>query len=202
VADTAGSERPEDISQVQFQEVQSALDSLLDDLKAGRGDIWWDKTGDIGGGPGRILMIGKALGVIGKEYGWQEVAQLQSDIKEVQVVAVGDKLQAVAVRTSESGGGGSREVLRLYRLQKGQFLTIFAVELKKQVGQDVLASQVGYVKRGKAVDIVLTAKPPVGFTQESYQEFPATDVLPILLPWKDKKARYVMGADGRYAKAP
>src|SRR5262249_42720816 len=164
----------------QFQEAQSALDSLLDDLKAGRSDIWWEKSGDIGGGPGRLLMIGKALGVIGKEYGWQGGARAPGELKDGQLGAVGGKVQAGA------GGRGSREVLRLYGLssQKGQFQTIFAAEVRKQVGADVLASQVAYVKRGKAVDILLTAKPPVGFTQDSYQEFPATDVVPILLPWK------------------
>lgn len=202
VADTSSGERPEDLSRVQFQEAQSALESLLDDLKAGHSDIWWDKTGDIGGGPGRVLMIARALCVIGKEYGWQEVAPSRQDIKDVQLVSVGDKLTAAALRTSESGGGGSRELLRLYRLQKGQFQPIFIAEVRKQIGQDVLESQVSYVKRGKAVDIVLTAKPPVGFTEATYQEFPATDAQPILLPWKDKKARYVMGPDGRYSKAP
>jgi hypothetical protein len=30
----------------------------------------------------------------------------------------------------------------------------------------------------------------VGFTAASYNEMPAEDVIPILLPWQDKRTRY------------
>ncbi|MCS6912899.1 MAG: hypothetical protein RMK29_05185 [Myxococcales bacterium] len=201
IAETSPLDRPQDLSRLVWQEAESALTQLLQDLRASRSDIWWERDGDIGGGPAQILLIGRYLGVVGKEYGWQELAPSRADIREVQLVDIGNRQQAVAVRVSETGGGGQREVLRLYRLLGGRFQVIFAAEVAKQVGDRRLSTQVRYVRRGQSVDLVLWPQPPVGFTPDTYHELPASDVEPILLPWQDRRVRYVLGRDGRYARA-
>jgi hypothetical protein len=40
---------------------------------------------------------------------------------------------------------------------------------------------------GKGLDLVVKPGEVVGFTPESWNETPATDMVPILLPWGEKK---------------
>ena len=54
-----------------------------------------------------------------------------------------------------------------------------------------LSVQVSLVKKGKSTEIELAPQPAVGFSEASYTELPAEDVTPILLPWQDKKTRWV-----------
>jgi hypothetical protein len=192
--------RSADLSRVLFQEAQEGLSSLLSDLRATPSDIWWEKSGDIGSGPARLLLIGRALAVVGKAYAWREVAGSRGDILDVQLLELAPGVQAVAVRSRETGGGGAREVQRLHRLVGDAFQIPFAAEVAKQVGQSRLTTQADFVRRGRTLDIVLTPKPPQGFTAETYSESPATDVEPILLPWRDKRARYVWKGQG-YVRA-
>ena len=41
-------------------------------------------------------------------------------------------------------------------------------------------------KRSRGYDILVEANKPKGWDEDSYEETPATDVKPILLPWEDK----------------
>jgi hypothetical protein len=196
------------LSQVLFAEAQAGLEALLSDMGAGRSDIWWERSADLGGGPARVLLIGRSLAVVSKEYGYQDVALSRADIKDVQLVPIGEGRQALALRVSESGGGGSRTILRLYRVQGGAIKAIFAAEVEKAQGTSRLTVEVKHVPRGKEVDLVLTPRPAVGFTPDTYRESPAEDVVPILLPWggpgqgagRPPKARFVL-RNGAYVRS-
>jgi hypothetical protein len=92
---------------------------------------------------------------------------------------------------SSAGGPSVREVLRVYRLASGRFQPLFASEVAKEQGSKKLSVQVSLVKKGKSTEIELAPQPAVGFSEASYTELPAEDVTPILLPWQDKKTRWV-----------
>jgi hypothetical protein len=58
---------------------------------------------------------------------------------------------------------------------------------------------VSFVKKGKSTEIELVPQPAVGFSEASYGELPAEDMIPILLPWQDKKTRYLWKS-GKFVK--
>jgi hypothetical protein len=101
------------------------------------------------------------------------------------------------MRYLERGQGGAREVLAVYRpVGDSQIGRVFACETGKSAGANHIDDKVSFVKRGRATDILVEAGAAAGFTQANYQESPAEDMAPILLPWgDDKKARYQFSGD-------
>lgn len=189
----------ESLSVVELEDASTSMGDLLSDLKLTAGDVYFDKTADIGDGTGRVLMIGKFVAFIGKNYAYQEIVQQRSDIKDVRLIELDGKQQAIALRISERGGSGGRELLRIYRLSGGRFQTLFSAEVAKDQGPRKLSTQVSFGKKGGAAMIELLPQPAVGFSEATYNEMPAQDVIPILLPWQDKKTRYVFKA-GAFTK--
>lgn len=189
----------DELAVLELEQGQASLDDLLGELKLGSSDIYFDKTADLGDGPGRILMIGKFIAFSGKSYAFQEIAPQRADIKDAKLIELSAKQQAMALRISEHGSGGGRELLRVYSMSGGRFQELFAAEVAKEQGKRRLSSQVSYERRGAATDIVLAPQPAVGFSAATYNELPTEDVVPILLPWQDKKTRYSFKA-GKYTK--
>ncbi len=198
-AETSPVDRAAGMSEVEFEEGQSSYGDLLKDLKVRAEDVFFEKTADLGDGLGRVVMVGKFLAFTGKSYAYLEMAPSRSDIKDVQLIPLQGDQQAVALRLAEHGSGGGREVLRVYRLAGGRFESLFAAEVAKEQGTKRLNVQVSYVKKGKTTEIELSPLPAVGFSEASYTELPAEDVIPILLPWQDKKTRYVWKS-GKFVK--
>jgi hypothetical protein len=198
-AELSPSEPADALAVLEFEQGQTSLDDMLSELKLSSGDVFFDKTADIGDGPGRVLMAGKFLAFTGKNYAYQEMAPQRADIKSVQLINLDAKHQAMALRLSERGGGGGREVLRVFVLSGGRFQSIFAAEVSKEQGARRLSTQVSFEQRGSGTEIVLLPQPAVGFSAATYNELPAEDVIPILLPWTDKRTRYVYKG-GSYSK--
>ena len=99
---------------------------------------------------------------------------------------------------------GVRNIQRILRdeidadsLRPDQSHNLF--DLVEQRLGGVVEEQVSFVKKGKGTDIELTPQPAVGFSEASYGELPAEDMIPILLPWQDKKTRYVWKS-GKFVK--
>lgn len=190
-AETSPLDRGEQLSEIAFEDSSTAYSDLLTDLKVRSSDIFFEKNADLGEGPGRVVVVGKYLAFTAKAYAYQEIAPSRADIKDVQLLALDGDKQAIAIRTVERGGPSVREVLRVYRLASGRFQPLFASEVAKEQGSKKLSVQVSLVKKGKSTEIELAPQPAVGFSEASYTELPAEDVTPILLPWQDKKTRWV-----------
>jgi hypothetical protein len=203
-AETGPVDRALGMSQLDFEEGESSYGDLLKDLKVQASDVFFEKNADIGEGLGRVLMAGRFLAFSGKSYAYLEMAPSRADILDVQLIPLDGAQQAVALRIAEHGNGGGRQVLRVYHLAGGRFESLFATEVQKEQGSRRLSVQVSYGQKGggKAGGsgvIELTPQPAVGFSAATYNELPAEDVVPILLPWQDKKTRYVYKA-GRFTK--
>lgn len=198
-AETSPTDRASQLSEVEFEEGQSSYGDLLKDLKVRSSDVFFEKNADIGDGLGRVLMAGKFLAFSGKAYAYLEMAPSRGDIKDVQLIALDGDKQAVALRIAEHGSGGGREVLRIYHLAGGRFESLFATEVAKEQGARRLTVQVNFTKKGKSTELELVPQPAVGFSEASYGELPAEDMIPILLPWQDKKTRYVFKS-GKFVK--
>jgi hypothetical protein len=192
-------DRAEALAAIELEQAGMSMTDILGDLKAKESDVYLDKSGDIGEGPGRILMVGRFLAFASKTFAYQEVAPSRADIREAQLIELENKKLAMALRIAERGGGGLREVLRVYVLKGNRFESIFATEVAKEQGGRRLNTQILFPRRGSSTDIVLTPQPPVGFSAANYADLPAEDVIPILLPWQDKKTKYVYKG-GQYVK--
>jgi hypothetical protein len=200
-AETSPIDRAAGMSEVEFEEGQSGYGDLLKDLKVQSSDVYFEKNADIGEGLGKVLMAGRFLAFAGKSYAYLEMAQSRADIVDVQLIPLDGQTHAVALRIAEHGGGGHRQVLRVYRLAGGRFESLFATEVQKEQGSRRLSVQVNFSQKGpnKPGEIELIPQPPVGFSEANYGDVPAEDVIPILLPWQDKKTRYVFKA-GKFTK--
>jgi hypothetical protein len=183
-----------------FAEADAALDAFLKDRNLSRADVFWDKSMTLGKKSGaRVLMAGRYLAVVSDGFLFLELPfSSQKDLREVKLVDLaGDGREAVVMRYVERGGSGSREVLAVFRpLGDAQIARVFACEVGKAAGPRRIDDKVSFVKRGRATDIVVEAGAAAGFDKASYQEAPAQDMIPILLPWDDdKKARYQFSGD-------
>jgi hypothetical protein len=188
------------VGNIVFAEADAALDAFLKDRGLHRGDVFWDRAARLGRGTGgRLLLAGRYLAAISDGYVYQELPfHDRRDLKDVRLVDLaGDGRQALVMRYLERGGGGAREVLAVFRVAGDQQIArVFACEVGKSAGAARLETRVSFVKRGKATDLVVEAAPAVGFTQASYQEAPASDMVPIPLPWSDdRRARYQFHGD-------
>jgi hypothetical protein len=190
--DTSGS--------IKFAEGDSALDGFLQDRHLEKRDIWLDKGISTGGKSGaRVVCAGRYLAFITDGYVFIELpVKSRADIKDARVVDLaGDGHGAVVVRYVERGGGGARDVLAAYRMVgDGEIRRVFAAEVGKQAPQGRVEDKVAFVKRGRATDIVIDAGPASGVSQATWNESPADDMIPVLLPWgEDRHARYQFTGD-------
>jgi hypothetical protein len=185
---------------IAFAEGDDALDGFLKDRGLRRSDIWFDKGISLERKQGgRAVLAGKYLAFVTDGYVFLELPIKQrSDVKDARVVDLGgDGRGAVVIRYVERGGGGARDVLAAYRMVgDGEIRRVFAAEVAKQTPQGHIDDKVGFVKRGRATDIVIDAGPAQGLTAATWNESPATDMIPILLPWgEDRHARYQFVGD-------
>ncbi len=184
---------------IAFAEGESALDEFLKDRNLKRGDIFWERPIVLGRSAGaQVVLAGRWMALISDGYFFHELpVRDRHDLKDSRVVDLaGDGRQALVLRYIERGGGGAREVLAAYRFGEAQVTRVFAAEVLKSAGPSKIEDRVTFVKRGRATDIVVEAQPAVGWSQETYKESPADDVIPVLLPWADeRRARYQFHGD-------
>jgi hypothetical protein len=178
-----------------FAEGDAALEGFLKDRGLSRRDIWFDKGVSLGGkAGGRVVVAGKYLAFITDGYVFIELPIKQrADVKDARVVDLaGDGRQAVVLRYTERGSGGSRELLAAWRVVgDSEIRRVFAAEVGKATGAGHIDDKVAFVKRGRATDIVIDAGAASGVSAATWNESPADDVIPVMLPWAtDKDARH------------
>jgi hypothetical protein len=177
-----------------LEEGAAALKQLLGELKLTRGELTLDTMAEMDGDPGleRVLAGGKYVAVLGNGYIYLELPVAgPRDVLSVAVADLGGAgKSSFVVRTVEHGNGGSREVLSIWDLHAGAFQRTFAHEIGKQLGRARLTDTWELVPRGRGkrgLDLVIRAGDAGGFSAATWRETPASDMVPILLPWGDKK---------------
>jgi hypothetical protein len=177
-----------------FEEAAASLKQLLGELHLGRADLTLDTLAEMDGEPGleRVVAGGRYVGVVGT--GWIYLELPVASPRDVLSVAVADLggggKSSLVVRTVERGNGGAREVLSIWDLHGGGFQRTFAHEIAKQLGGARLTNVWELVPRGKGkrgLDLVIRPGDTGGFTEATWRETPASDMMPILLPWGPKK---------------
>jgi hypothetical protein len=176
-----------------FEAAARTLQAFLAEVGARRSDLTLDELADLDGEPGleRVVVAGKTLGVLSEGYAFLALPVASPrDLLSVQVVDLGGAgKSSVVVRYREHGGGGSRDVVAVWILRAGGFARIFAHEIAKQVGGARLTNRAELVPRGKGKrghDLVIQIGEVVGFSEATWNETPASDMVPIMLPWGDR----------------
>ena len=201
-ATTAESDGVAGLNAIHFAEAASAFDALLKDLHLTQKDVRQDQVGRVTPkGKGRVVVIGKYLAIISDEYAYIELPiAAPGDLQDVKLLDLaGDGRDAILVRYVEKGGGGEREVLASYRMTSDGLRRVFGVETAKRAGGNALATKVEMAKpkKGKGLDITVEAQPATGWSEATYHEAPAEDLVAIPLPWaKSKRARFHFSGDG------
>ena len=140
-----------------------------------------------------MVVAGKTLGVLSEGYAFLGLPVASPrDLIGVELVDFGGTgKSSIVVTYREHGGGGSRDVLGIWAAKPDGFARIFAHEIAKQVGASRLTNRYEIVprkgKNARGRDLVIQIGDVTGFTAETWNETPAGDMAPILLPWGEKK---------------
>lgn len=176
-----------------LEEADALLGEFLAQVKLRRRDIALDVTADVDGvsGPERVVWGGRYIGILGRGFAYIELpAAADRDVLEVRVVDLaGDGKSSLLVRYVERGNGGSREVLGVWNVRNQTIARLFAHEIGKTLGRARLTNVWELLpKKGKrrGHDLLIRAGEAAGVTRDTWNETPAEDMVPILLPWGDK----------------
>jgi hypothetical protein len=191
--------------QIAFAEGDAAMTGFLSTLKLKAADVFWDRPAALGRKSGaRLVMAGHYLAAITDGYTYLDLPfKDRKDLKEARLIDLaGDGRQALVMRYLERGSGGAREVLAVYRVVGDQEIRrVFAAEVAKAIGPQRLDTKVTFLKRKRATDIQIDAAPPTGFTQASYREAEAGDMIPIPLPWADERRAVYQFVGDEYSRS-
>jgi hypothetical protein len=79
----------------------------------------------------------------------------------------------------------------------GQLQPLRQIEIKKVMGDKVLESEWKIGKGKKGPELLVTPKPAVGWTADTWNEAPAEDADSIALPWDAKSGGSAYTMDGK-----
>jgi len=193
-AATGGDTTPLAIKQpIELGDRKDLLDDFLSTVKLRRTDIKVDQLVDLDPdrkGKERIVAGGTVIGILTDQFAYVSLpAASPADVKKVELIALGPKnQQIITALVRQTGNGGARELLMMWTVWSGQLQPLVNIEVKKELGANVLEVSYTVTKAKKGSELVVEAKPAVGFTPDSWNEVPAGDSDPILLPWDDAKS--------------
>lgn len=131
-------------------------------------------------GKERLVAGGTVIGVLTDQFGYVTVP---GELREVKLQPLGPGAQQVVqALVRQTGNGGTRDVLMLWTVWSGQMSPLAQIEVRKQLGANIL--ECDWKLAGK--ELLVTPKPAVGWTEQTWNEESASDADSICLPW-DKK---------------
>jgi len=207
---------------LQFSAAAASFRSFLRAAKLRRSDIRLDVMADVDGMPGaeRVVAGGRVIGILTDEFSYMTLpVKSGADVIKYKVADLaGEGTSAIIAHYREHGGMGSREVVGIWYAAGSGFDRVLAFEVKKQVGDRVLSNRWSLVRKGKhrkrqrgetkrGFDILVEANEADGWDEDNYEETPARDLKPILLPWEDQtsavyyfQGNVVLGGDPKSSR--
>jgi hypothetical protein len=178
---------------IELSDRKNLVDDFLRTVKLRRADVRVDTMADLDPtrrGKERIVAGGTVIGVLTDRFAFVSLpAQTAADVRKVELLSLGSR-RIVSAVVRQNGNGGSRDVLLLWTVAGGELRQLAQIEVRKQLGQNLLESRWKLVerKRPRKVELVVEAQPAVGFSAATWNEVPAADVDPIALPWDKDRA--------------
>lgn len=196
---------------VELGDRKDLLNDFLVTVRLTKKDVTLDRLANLDPdrrGTERIVAGGTVIGILTDQYAFVSLpAQTAADVKKVELLPLGTNFFIVSAVVRQAGNGGSRDLLMLWTVWSGQLEPLGQIEIKKQIGTRTLESGYRIAKGKKGPELIVEPKPAVGFTADTWNEEPASDAEPIVLPWDTAKggvAYYLRGKqlDHRDLPAP
>lgn len=202
-AATGGDTTPLPIRQpIELGDRKDLLDDFLSSVRLKRSDIKLDQLVDIDWdrkGKERLVVGGTVIGVLTDQFAYVTLpAASPADVKKVELLPLGPKgQQVITALVRQTGNGGARELLMMWTVWSGQLEPLVNIETRKEMGANLLEVSYTVTKGKKGPELVVEAKPAVGFSADNWNEVPAGDSDAIVLPWDDKKSGIVYTLKGK-----
>jgi hypothetical protein len=197
-AAAGGDATPLQIAQpIELGDRKDLLDDFLATVRLSKNAIQTDMLVDLDPdrpGKERLVAGGAVIGVLTDQFAFVTLPGVPTKIELLPLGPKGTQIVAAFVR--QSGNGGARELLMLWTVWSGQLSPLVNIEIKKELGSNVLESTVKVTKGKKGPELVVEPKPAIGFTPETWAEEPAGDADSILLPWDPKKSGIAYSVKG------
>ncbi|MDB4955499.1 MAG: hypothetical protein JWO36_3068 [Myxococcales bacterium] len=177
---------------IELGDRKDLLDDFLKTVKLRRSDIKLDTLAELDPdrkGKERIVAGGTVIGVLTDQFAFVTLpAQKPSDVRSIALLPLGNRgQQVVSAIVRQTGNGGARDLLMLWTVWSGQLQPLGQIEARKELGGNVLEVEWKIVKGKAGPELVVTPKPAIGLSAETWNEAPADDADPILLPWDTTK---------------
>jgi len=177
---------------IELGDRKDLLDDFLRTVKLKRADVRLDTLAELDPdrrGKERIVAGGTVIGVLTDRFAFVTLPIAKAaDIKRLELVPLGARgQQIVSAVVRQAGNNGSRDLLLLWTVWSGQLQPLAQLEVRKQLGTNVLEATWKLVKGKKSRELWLEPRPAIGFTADTWNEVPASDADPIPLPWDTAK---------------
>jgi hypothetical protein len=196
---TAPLDGPATLGVIEFPEARQSLDAFLRDRRLKPGDVWFDRVGHVAPkGSARVVVAGGYLAFVSDEYAYVALPiHDRRDLLDARLADLaGDGREAAVVRYLERAPNGTREVLGAFRMTGDGLRRTFGVEVGKSQGGNRLATRVSFIKKGRATEILVEALAATGWTEKTFREGRADDVVAIPTPWSTPpRARFRFKGD-------
>jgi hypothetical protein len=177
---------------IELGDRKDLLDDFLRAVRLKRSDIKVDTLADLDPdrrGSERIVAGGTVIGVLTDQFAFVSLpAAKAADVRKVELLPLGARnLKVVSAIVRQSGNGGSRDLLMLWTVWSGQLQPLAQIEIRKEMGANLLESSWKLVKGKQGPELWVEPKSALGFTAESWNEMPADDADAIVVPWDTAK---------------
>lgn len=173
---------------IELGDRKDLLDDFLRTVKLRRSDLTLDTLAALDPDrrdKQRLVAGGTVIGVLADRFAFVTLpVQQAADVKQIALVPLGPHgVQLVSALIRQRGNGGSRDLLVLWTVWSGQLQPLAQIEVRKELGGNVLESTWRVARGKRGPELVVEPKPAVGWTVDTWHEEPATDADPIVLPW-------------------
>ena len=193
-ADLAAGGKDTDIpldATIELSDRKDLLDDFLKTAGLHKSDVTLDVMAELDPdrrGKERLVAGGTVIGVLTDQFAYVSLpVPHASDVRAVKLLPLGPHgQQVIAAIVRQAGNGGTRDLLMLWTVWSGQLQPLAQIEIRKEQGGNVLESTWAI----KGAELLVTPKPSVGWTAETWNESPADDADPIALPWSTGGTAY------------
>jgi hypothetical protein len=178
---------------IELGDRKNLLDDFLRATRLRRTDLRLDTLAELDPdrkGKERLVAGGSVIGVLTDRFAFVTLpVRAAADVKHVDLLALGPRgQQVISAVVTQIGNGGSRDLLLLWTVWSGQLQPLAQIEVRKQQAGNLLEAGWRVVKGRRGPELWVEPRPAIGWSAATWNEQPADDADPIVLPWDDSKA--------------